>query len=314
MKPVVFVHTNDYQLLAALVSIYSLRRNCQNPQDFEVRLLRLEGSDIDGRRDGQAYSANGEKTWDHTEQNAFHLIRRSVPSRMNFGGRALVLDPDVFAVSTIAPLLNVDMQGKAIWARYIGDGFLGDGKAMYSTGVMLLDCTKLTHWTWEDEIHALFSGRADYWDLMQLSHEDPSSIGELSEDWNSMDKLTAETRLLHFTRVSTQPWKTGLPLPDDIYDPTAPWPFASRIRRHFSSRPLRRYRRHPSATQEKVFFDLLADCLNDGALPESFIAREITNENLRPDAPRLLARSGFQGGPTRPDAGLCMLKEFGLAI
>ena len=40
MKPVVIVHTNDKQMLGALVSAHSYRRNSRNPDAFEIRILR----------------------------------------------------------------------------------------------------------------------------------------------------------------------------------------------------------------------------------------------------------------------------------
>ena len=42
MKPVVIVHTNDKQMLGALVSAHSYRRNSRDPDAFEVRILRAE--------------------------------------------------------------------------------------------------------------------------------------------------------------------------------------------------------------------------------------------------------------------------------
>ena len=39
MKPIVFIHTNEKQLLGAKVSEYSLRRNSAKPDEFDVRPL-----------------------------------------------------------------------------------------------------------------------------------------------------------------------------------------------------------------------------------------------------------------------------------
>jgi hypothetical protein len=232
---------------------------------------------------------------------------------MDYQGRALVIDPDVFAVRSLVPLLTADMAGKSILCRFMQDGFLGDKGAYYSTGVMMLDCSKLEHWNWEAELSGLFAGRNDYWDLLQLKTENPEHIGELDERWNSLDKLTADTCLLHFTRSCTQPWKSGLPMPDDVYDPTAPWPFAARLRRLVSKRPLRRYQRNPYADQERFFFDLLARCLVDGALPESFVHSEIAKSRLRADTFDLLEKSGFRSvsGSARQRQNL--LDEFQLS-
>ena len=42
MKPVVIIHTNEKQMLGALVSAHSYRRNSRNPDAFEVRMLKAE--------------------------------------------------------------------------------------------------------------------------------------------------------------------------------------------------------------------------------------------------------------------------------
>ena len=117
-RPVVFVHTDNSQLLPALVSIHSLRTRGGGNEGFDVRLLRLEGSPLDARSDGRRFSyAHHEMTWDHTRAWSFHYLRRSVPDSMGYRGRALVIDPDIFAVGSILPLLKSDMEGKAIWSQ-----------------------------------------------------------------------------------------------------------------------------------------------------------------------------------------------------
>ena len=39
MKPTVVIHTNDKQMLGALVSAHSYRRNSRTPDAFEVRIV-----------------------------------------------------------------------------------------------------------------------------------------------------------------------------------------------------------------------------------------------------------------------------------
>jgi len=40
MKPTVVIHTNDKQMLGALVSAHSFRRNSREPDSFDVRMLK----------------------------------------------------------------------------------------------------------------------------------------------------------------------------------------------------------------------------------------------------------------------------------
>lgn len=38
-RATVFIHTNDRQMLGALVSQYSMKRNATNPDEFDVHLI-----------------------------------------------------------------------------------------------------------------------------------------------------------------------------------------------------------------------------------------------------------------------------------
>lgn len=38
-RPSVFIHTNDRQMLGALVSRYSMKRNAVDPDEFDVHLI-----------------------------------------------------------------------------------------------------------------------------------------------------------------------------------------------------------------------------------------------------------------------------------
>ena len=309
-RHIVFVHTDRPQLLPALVAIHSLRSRGGGEGVFDVRLLQQHRTELDERRDGQPYRARGDAVWDHAHPSSFHYLRRWVPELVGYRGRALVIDPDVFAVGSILPLLESDMGGKALLCRYHPNGYADDGRPIHSTGVMLLDCAKLTHWRWHDEIADLFAGRLDYWDMLQLANEPKENIGDLDERWNAMDTLTAETRLLHFTRLSTQPWATGLPLPHDRYDPTAPIPEASWWQRWLGIRPQRRCRPHPDAAQEKLFLDLLAECLEHGLLSEAFVRAELRAGHLRRDIFQMLGQSGYRLGRA---TGQRLLDELGIA-
>lgn len=292
-RQVVFVHTDRRQLLPALVAVHSLR---SRGEARDVRLLQQDGTELDGRRDGQRYRAYGDAVWNHEHPSTFHYLRRWVPELLGFRGRAVVVDPDVFAVGSIVPLLEAEMGGKALLARYHPKGYANDGNPIYSTGVMLLDCEKLTHWRWHEEIEDIFAGRVGYHAMLQLANEPRENIGDLDERWNSMDKLTPETRLLHLTRLSTQPWAAGLPLPPDRYDPTAPIPEPSWWQRLLGIQPERRCRRHPDPAQEKLFFDLLAECLRESVVSEDFVRAERDAGNLRHDAFEMLSLSDYRVG------------------
>lgn len=297
-KPTVFVHTNDQQMLGALLAAHSFRSRSAYADQFDVKLLRLEETPHLYRREGQRYLRMGKMAiWHNDDLQSFSPLRRMVPQVMGYQGRALVTDPDVFSAGgDVYELLTCDMQGKAVMCRNL-PADQGGGPGKWATSVMLLDCAKLTDWQWNDEIDAMFDGRLDYKPWIQLAQQDPATIGELSEVWNSFDTLTPDTRLLHMTERSTQPWKTGLPIDFN----TNFQGLGGRLRRWLRGRGLlpssRRYRAHPDPQQETFFFALLKECLEQGVVTEAFVRQGIASFDIRRDAFERLRQLGYRECP-----------------
>ena len=72
------------------------------------------------QRKGERYIREpGILRWRNDDPQAFTPLRFLPPQLMGYQGRALVMDPDIFAVSDINELLMRDMEGKAIFCRKI---------------------------------------------------------------------------------------------------------------------------------------------------------------------------------------------------
>ena len=293
MKPTVFIHTNHKQMVGARVSAYSIVRNSPNRDRFAVEIIALSDFPTLHRHQGHAYLREGRQVlWDNEDLQSFTPLRFLPPQLMNFQGRAVVIDPDVFAVGDIYDLMTRDMGDNAILARRISPQ---DGRPpYYASSVMLLDCAKLRHWDWERQIEEMFAGTRDYRAWVSLFLEPENSIGQLEEAWNSFDALGPDTKLLHNTGRLSQPWKTGLPI--DFTPRTLsghqsrkwgviPRSWIERVRRVLpGSASGRIYRRHPDPNQERFFFSLLRECLEQGILTEAALIAEIEKRHLRPDA------------------------------
>jgi len=222
-KPVVVIHCNDSQLVAAKVAAHALKSRSQSPDRFHVRLLRFEETPHLSRRHGKQFiwwPGGAPATFRRRDLQSFAPLRRMVPALLGFRGRALVLDPDVFAIGDVYELLTRDMHGKAIVCRR--QLRTRDGRTLHSSAVMLLDCAKLTHWDWERDIDDIFRCAIPLAWWLALLDEASERIGSLEDEWNDFDTLTANTRLLHNTEILTQPWKTGLPA--DFHEHAPRWP------------------------------------------------------------------------------------------
>jgi hypothetical protein len=287
-RPVVFVHTNDKQLLGARVSEFSLKHRSAEPDSFDIRLIRVEDyGELTGRH-GQTYLRNGrELTWDNGDLQSFTPTRFLAPELMGFSGRALVIDPDVFAIGDVAELLRRNMQGKSIVCRRVEPP---DGRPPYfASSVMLLNCEQLGHWKWSQLVDRMFRHELDYHDWINLYCEDSETIGQLEEEWNHFDTLNPHTKLLHNTGRKTQPWKTGLSV-DFVKHHSVKkswWASLFRLQQQVSTPQV--YEPHPDQTQQQYFFSLLSTAIELGHIELEFVAEQVARGFVRRDAMDLLA-------------------------
>jgi hypothetical protein len=283
MKPTVIIHTNDKQMLGALVSAHSFRRNSSDRHAFDVRVLTARDYP-QLQQSGRSLVRGGhERAWDPDDLQSFTPLRFAVPDLMGHQGLALLTDPDVFAVGDVNELFRRNLDGKAIWCRpRPGYHKITDPLA---TSVMLLDCARLPHWRFADDLEALWAHRLDYLDWINLKRERLETIGLLEPEWNDFDHLTPRTMLLHNTKRRTQPWKTGLPI-DFTFRERGLLNFALPIVRMVAPR----YTRHPDPNQEAYFYALLAEAIDAGAVTAEQVEKEVRVRHVRPDSPELIER------------------------
>jgi hypothetical protein len=283
----VFIQANDKQRIGALVADYALRRNSSNSGDFDVHIMYYQDYPFMHARDGEMYLRDGEKrNWISEDLQSFTPLRFMPPKLMNYQGRAVVTDPDVFALADVWELLSRDMQGKAILCRP-KSGSKGKRGCM-ATSVMLLDCEKLKHWDVEHDFNQMFTFQRDYMDWVCLQYEDPDSIGLLEQEWNDFDNLASTTKMLHNTKRKTQPWKTGLPVdyrPADTFRLFPPKHWIRHARRSLFGdyKFVGKYKQHPDQNQENLFFSLLKECLDNGIISEQVVQEEMQKNHLRHD-------------------------------
>jgi hypothetical protein len=295
VKPCVFIHTNDRQKVGALVAAHALRRNSAHAGEFDVRLIEHREHPFLQAREGQTFTRDGVgRIWHNDDLQSFTPLRFLPPELMGYEGRAIVIDPDIFAVGDVWELLTRDMQGKAILCRM--RSWPKSMMGCYASSVMLLDCAKLTHWHCEQQFNELFEGKRDYMEWVCLKLEPAGSIGLLENEWNDFDRLNERTKLLHNTRRLTQPWKTGLPVdftPADRFRlfPPLGWLMRARRRLFGDHAFLGRYRNHPDHAQEQLFFGLLQECLADGTVTEAMLREEMSRSHIRPDAFEVLKKT-----------------------
>ncbi|MBI2717630.1 MAG: hypothetical protein HY245_14500 [Rhizobiales bacterium] len=287
-RPGIFIQTNAKQAIGAIVSAYSMTRNSAHADDFDVTIMHQEDYPFFQAREGETFMRHGVKrVWRNSDLQSFTLVRFLPPQLMNYEGRAVVVDPDVFAIGDVWELLSRDMGDNAIMCRQLK--FRRHG---YATSVMLLDCAKLRHWNVERGFNDLFEMKRDYHDWISLKLEPPGSIGLIEPEWNDFDRLTPATKMVHNTRRRTQPWKTGLPVdytPTELF-PVLGWLMRARRKLFGDYGLLGRYARHPDPSQENLFFGLLRECLEKGLVSEAEIKDAMSHNYVRHDSFEVIAK------------------------
>ena len=293
MKPIVFVHTNEKQIIGAIVSKYSFERFAADASAFEVRLIETGRYDWMKSYEGRPYLRDGlKRQWLNEDLQSFTVLRFAPPELMNYEGRSLVVDPDVFCISSINELLARDMQGAAIMARHR----TGTKEDAWASSVMLLDNAKLKHWDVRRNFEEMFTFQRDYMKWIMLLLEPQDSIAKLESVWNDFDRLTPETRMIHNTKRQTQPWKSGLPAdfraPESSHALT-PKNIYHRVRRKLFGEYglMGSYKTHPDPNQERLFFALLRECFDKGLVTEAMIRHEMKHNHVRHDALDLVRRT-----------------------
>jgi len=296
MNHTVFIQTNHKQITGAIVAEYALRRYSVNNDKFDVKIIHKKDYPWFDDHEGRLYLRDGlKRAWLNDDLQSFTLTRFMPPELMGYQGRAVVIDPDVFAAADVWDLLSRDMQGKAIMCRS-RSGSKGFMDRCMATSVMLLDCGKLTHWKVREQFEAMFEFQRDYMDWICLRTEDRDTIGLFEKEWNDFDKLTPKTRMLHTTKRKTQPWKTGLPVdwrPKESSRSISPYNWLMRARRQLFGEYafLGKYKEHPDRNQEHFFFGLLKECVEQGIISEDFIREQIAQNHVRHDAFEVLERT-----------------------
>jgi len=290
----VFIQANDKQMLGAIVAQYALRRYSKHNDQFDIRIMDYDDIPIFREREGDTFlRGGGKRVWVRDDLQSFTPSRFLPPQLMEYQGRALVIDPDVFARADVWELFSRDMQGKAILCRP-KSGNKGK-RGCLATSVMLLDCAKLTHWRFEEQFNAMFEAKRDYMKWVCLQYEDRDTIGFFEAEWNDFDHLDDRTKMLHTTKRKTQPWKTGLPIdyrPADVFQLFPPRHWLRRARRAVFGDYglLGTYKKHPDANQENFFFGLVRECLDQGVVTEAQLREAMDNNFLRHDALELLQK------------------------
>lgn len=270
----IFICSNENQLIGAKVAKNSIIRRSQY-SDNDIKII--QESDVPELEHFflKPYLRRGiMDMFDKNDMQSFTLLRFYIPELLNYQGKALVLDPDIFQVQKgIEQLESFDFDSTPIYARRALK------KNSWGSSVLLLSCEKLKHWSLKSFIQKLHKGEIDYDDLINLRLE--NSVSPLQTKWNEFDDFKEDTVLLHTTERLTQPWRTGLKLNSSIeplfrFLPRAP------IYKIFG-KDLTIGKEHPSQKVSDFFFEELLACINNQKISKYEVINAVDNGFIRQD-------------------------------
>ena len=276
MKKAIFIQSNNSQRLGALLSKYSFERFIPSQDLIEVHILQVENIPEFQQFEGKTYKQGSEiRTFSLSDEQSFTLTRFMPPQLMNYEGRAIVVDPDVFAVRDPRELFELELDDAVVACCDRADG------KFYDTSMMLIDCNK-ARWGIDTILKNLHQETYNYNKAIRYIFDEPAKI--VPRIWNQLDELSDETKLIHMTHQRTQPWKTGL-----RYSVThrklgkifgmIPKEWLPYGQKKYPSH----YQEHERDDVKAFFFTLVKDALQSQAITKAQIEEEINRGHIRPD-------------------------------
>jgi hypothetical protein len=254
----VFVGADESQMVAARVLEFTIRRHASRPVDV-TPMIDLPCPRPRDRR--------------NRPRTSFSFFRFMIPKLCDYRGRALYLDADMLVFADLAELWEVPFGGNTVLCTYQSevparwkDHWVHPGRQL---SVMLLDCARLD-WDVEAIVRGLDDGRYSYAELMSdLCIVPAREIADaIPADWNRLESYDpGTTKLLHYTVVPTQPWKS-------------------------TDNPLR-----------SLWMDAYRDALQAGAVDPADVRRGIESGFLHPSLAEDLPRRPGPGAGAPPGPG-----------
>lgn len=196
----IFVGTDATQDVATRVLEFTIREHATGA----VEVVPMKDLDIPRPKDKKNRPRTG-----------FSMFRFVIPKLCGYRGRALYVDADMQVFADVAELWRIPFGSRKILcthqaeppAAWKHNSFFRPGRQF---SVMLLDCARLP-WDIEEIVRGLDEERYTYPQLMfEMCLVQPDEIGDdLSPAWNCLEHYTpGVSKLVHYTVVPTQPWKT----------------------------------------------------------------------------------------------------------
>jgi lipopolysaccharide biosynthesis glycosyltransferase len=201
----VFIGSGEASVIERKVLIYSIRKNTSS--DVEINVFNGTHDALE-KNDEAPVRVNMSLRAKYKNFTEFSNYRFLIPQLCNYQGRAIFIDSDTICLTDIGELFHMDMKGNDLLAK---KGYEHAGPGRWGLSVMLIDCEKC-RFNLEEYLDEVDAKKYPYTDFHQLGPEfmkyHPFKVGELSPKWNDFDNCDADTKIIHYTNLYSQPWKS----------------------------------------------------------------------------------------------------------
>jgi lipopolysaccharide biosynthesis glycosyltransferase len=201
----VFIGSGEASLLERKVAIYSLKKHTQRKLEIYVFNGTHNAIELNEQEPFLAPLSLRLKYQNITE---FSLYRFLIPQICNYQGKAIWIDSDTVCIADIAELFDTPLNGCNFLAK--AEAYNTTSQNLWGLSVMLIDCEQ-TRFDLETYFDEIAQGLYTYTDFSCMSPaflaHHPFKIGQMDSQWNVFDYCDEQTKLIHYTNLTTQPWK-----------------------------------------------------------------------------------------------------------
>lgn len=157
------------------------------------------------------------------EATAFSYARWAIPEWCNYQGRALYFDSDQLAISDVSELWNYDLAGRTLaavkikevkchhyYVKHFLEPLIESPETLFLTSVMVIDCEKAP-WNLRQLLDLIDQKAFTPTSLMNLGEQFRQyfncEVTLLPKEWNHLNLIQGDSKLVHFTDLTDQPWR-----------------------------------------------------------------------------------------------------------
>lgn len=203
----VFIGSGEASAVERKVLIYSIRKNTKS--DVDIYVFNGTHNSLE-KNDEPPVPLNMSLRVKYKNTTEFSNYRFLIPELCKQDGRAIFVDSDTICLADIGMLFHQDMNGFDVIAKK--NAYQHSGEDKWGLSVMLMDCSRCRfdveqYW---DEIEQGKYSSSDYHQLSpRFLKYHPIKVGPLDPHWNDFDQYSKDTKLIHYTNLYSQPWKSA---------------------------------------------------------------------------------------------------------